>query len=109
MHLTPKAGVGIRDFGRKEEEEVGCPRIFRLKGYNISPKGNNLPPMLLTLAPHCKYFAWLHEYVSSFNKDASKNLCFGGLMQNKAYFKGHNHVIHDKVKEFDERLAGLEV
>ncbi|KAL4398704.1 hypothetical protein AHAS_Ahas01G0318500 [Arachis hypogaea] len=62
-----------------------------------------------TSAPHCKYFAWLDEYISSFNEDARKNLRFGGLMQNEAHFESHNHVIHDKVKEFDKRLAELEV
>ncbi|KAL4315317.1 hypothetical protein AHAS_Ahas15G0173000 [Arachis hypogaea] len=36
-------------------------------------------PYFKISAPHCKYFAWLDEYVSSFNEDASKNLHFGGL------------------------------
>ncbi|XLR32081.1 hypothetical protein HN51_052043, partial [Arachis hypogaea] len=56
----------------------------------------------------CSFFAWLDDYVASFNEYAGKTMSKGVLLQKQNTFEGQSNAVDDKVKELEDRLIGLE-
>ncbi|MED6118771.1 hypothetical protein PIB30_005910 [Stylosanthes scabra] len=60
-----------------------------------------------TPAPHCKYFAWLDEYVAGCEQEVSKPVFQGGGKQIEGQQSGS--VQFDlKFRQLDDRVVGLE-
>ncbi|XP_020965194.1 uncharacterized protein At4g04775-like [Arachis ipaensis] len=65
-------------------------------------------PYFKTIEVHCSFFAWLDDYVASFNEYAGKTMSKGVLLQKQNPFEGESDAMDDKVKKLEDRLIGLE-
>ncbi|MED6157644.1 hypothetical protein PIB30_025081 [Stylosanthes scabra] len=65
-------------------------------------------PYFKTPAPHCKFFAWLDEYVASSDQEVNKTALYGRGKRMEGQQTGSAE-FDVKVKELEDRVVGLEM
>ncbi|MED6151997.1 hypothetical protein PIB30_087667 [Stylosanthes scabra] len=76
--------------------------------YFIDAPTSRYPIMIKTVAPHCKYFAWLDDYVASCDKEVRKVAIHGRGKQNEGQ-EIISAQFDVKVKELEDIFVRLEM
>ncbi|KAL4276589.1 hypothetical protein AHAS_Ahas20G0222300 [Arachis hypogaea] len=64
---------------------------------------------LSSTKPHCKFFAWLDDYVASFEEFPRNSPDIEGWMRDQSQIPDAADVDAGKLRELDARVSGLEL
>ncbi|XLR70018.1 hypothetical protein S83_020690 [Arachis hypogaea] len=66
-------------------------------------------PQFKSTKPHCKFFAWLDDYVASFKEFLINSPDIEGWMRDQSQIPDAAGVDTEKLRELDARVSGLEL